>query len=262
MWAVGCGRIGFEDAALGATGGDGAVGMDAGPPVSADAGGVAVDAGDDAQVVVVMDAGAGGAGVSDAGPPCSESPCRLVAPQCGCAAAQMCQRAMAGSTVRSCVAAGTTTIGGGCTFSTECAPATGCVRAGTPTGQCEPWCESSADCGVSGECMRLGMGTDVGACSSGCDPVGSGTTGCPPDLVCRVVLGERIPDMAATHAAICSGLGGAAAGAACSTSIDCGPGLYCAGSVCRHLCGATADCVAPATCVALVPAFRGLGYCM
>ena len=111
--------------------------------------------------------------------------------------------------------------------------------------------------------MRLSVGADVGSCASACEPTGGATTGCPVGLGCKVVLGERLEDMTAAHGALCAAPGGAAEGGACPTSsLDCAAGLYCAASVCRRVCSTAADCMAPATCVALVPAFRGLGYCM
>lgn len=268
LLACACGRFGFDRQPL--VSGD--AGMDAasGPRDAAvtltDAGSDAVDAGVDAAEVVSSDAGvgvdAGGVVGEDAGP-CSESPCRLVAPQCGCFAGQMCQRATAGSAVRTCVAAGATPVGGGCAFSTACVPGATCIRpGGIPQGQCESWCFTGAECG-GGTCMRLALGTDVGSCSSACDPSGTALEGCPAGLFCRIVLGERLEDMAPSHGALCSAPGGAAEGGACPTSsLDCAPGLYCAGAVCRRVCSSTADCIAPATCVALSPAFRALGYCM
>jgi len=260
-----CGRVGFGPASLeaGDAGGsldaarpdaggpgDAASPPDDGAPTTPDAGTSPVDAGPGA-----VDAGPG----DDAGP-CSESPCRLVAPQCGCTAGQMCQRATPGSTTRTCIAAGVTPSGGGCGFSNECLPGTTCVHAMSPSGQCLRWCLADADCATGVTCGLLVTGMDVGACESDCDPLAPTTT-CPSGLGCRVLMSTTFPAGVVFHATICSAGTGAVEGAACATSLNCAPGLYCApDGLCHTVCDPLHACGA-GSCTPLSPPRAGLGYC-
>lgn len=224
----GCGRIGFETNALAANdAGDlamdasvaaDAASADAGPP--GDSGETAVDAG-----LAAPDAGA-----ADAGPPCSEAPCRLVSPQCGCAAGSACQRTGATTDVRMCVREGAALFMEECANDAACTAGHACLTVGTPTGVCQTYCYTDADCpGTS--CGRLVEGTDVGVCGTTC-VIGSG---CPTGFVCKVILANDIDSAGPVAAAVCADSSGGGIGATCTSSLDCAGGLFC-DDRCRALC--------------------------
>jgi hypothetical protein len=245
--SIGCGRLEY------ATSDGGQGGLDA-----ADRDASRADGGPDARARAVGDSAVDGG--ADGGV-CAESPCRLVAPQCGCATGEMCQRVIAGSTTRSCVGPGVTPAGQACAVSTDCEPGTGCLMATAGAGgQCQSWCVESASC-APGECMRLAAGTDVGLCASGCDPFGAALTGCPTDLACRLLPGARFDDLAAAYVTMCAPLGGAGELGTCTDSRDCAPGLFCDVDVCRTICRTMAECAVGETCRSLAPPATELGVC-
>lgn len=246
LLVVGCGRVGFETHGLGSP-------EDAGAPdASPDAAAPPPDAGHDAGV---------DAGTDGALPMCDETPCRLVRPQCGCPEGEMCHRVMMGSTTRGCAAAGTSPDGADCSVSTECSPGASCVRAMTSVGQCLRWCTSSSHCPAGTTCTLLMVGSDVGACEPGCDPL-SPATSCPMSTACRVLRTTEFEGGAAFHASVCGPPAGAALGSMCTTSLDCAPGSYCEpGGACRALCDPMMPCVTGAPCTPLNPPLGELGYC-
>jgi hypothetical protein len=192
---------------------------------------------------------------------CSETPCRLVVPQCGCEVGQMCQRTVMGTAMRGCVPPGAALRTEECGRALDCELGTGCLLAavGEP-GQCQPWCFESSLCSPE-ICARTTVGADVGACTSACDPLGDGTSGCPPSLACRLARVTRMDDGILVPAALCGLPTGAAELDPCVTSLDCAPGLVCdPSSTCRKICRTAADCGA-GTCTLASPPFRGLGWC-
>lgn len=122
---------------------------------------------------------------------CSESPCRLVAPQCGCGSGQGCY--LAGAT-RSCNPAGTAAEGASCAAVNSCAPGLACLnisRSATAVNQCMRFCASDGDCSGAGSiCLYTlddgagGTVPGVRVCSRSCDPITS--SGCTSAAACRI----------------------------------------------------------------------------
>ena len=211
----------------------------------------------DAGPVTGLDSGtrdAGPIGV-DSGPvmSCTESPCRLVSPQCGCAGGQACY--LTGAT-RACAAAGTGTEGAACTSSSSCAPGFDCINfSGTASGQqCTRYCGTDADCGGRAGALCIGTLNDgaggtvpgVRTCTAGCNPVTS--LGCAPGLGCAVY---RESSGARRWLTDCGGpVGSGTQDAICFDDSDCAPGHACDGTYCLRWCrvGVGSDCDFGYTC--------------
>jgi hypothetical protein len=116
-------------------------------------------------------------------------------------------------------------------------------------------------CPEGSTCTLLMVGSDVGACEPGCNPL-SPTSSCPMETACRVLPTSRFEDGVLFHAAVCGPPAGSAAGTACMTSLNCAPSLYCAPSgTCRPLCNSATPCPMGSTCTPLDPPRGKLGYC-
>lgn len=171
----------------------------------------------------------------DAGPSCSESPCRLVAPQCGCPAGQGCYTDNNGN--RGCITASAEQEGEPCTG--PCAPGNICVGAGS-SSLCARFCESDADCtgGPGSLCLlTLVDGSEnpiAKLCSTNCSPAGGG---CPSGLGCGVGFEEDGLMRVFTN---CRPAGAGRAGDPCSSGSDCADGHFCAetssGPQCIEFC--------------------------
>ena len=248
----GCGRLGYEQPALAAR-------PDAGP----DGGGPGRDGGhgdpldsaltpEDAPAPADARADA----ETDAGP-CDQDPCRLVFPQCGCPAGQMCTRTMAGSATRSCIPSGSTALAEACTFNPECEPGHACVQV-NGAGVCALWCRDDGACLAGTECVRLRVDDPVGACRVPCDAVRN--VGCPSGMFCYVERAGHIEGGTLT-VTVCGGAGTTAAGNACGSSFGCQPGLVCRTGVCRPLCDLdAAACAGAATCTSVDMSADGIRY--
>jgi hypothetical protein len=128
---------------------------------------------------------------TDAASSCSESPCRILAPQCGCAAGESCYPSGA---TRVCAVSGTRLEGSGCSGISDCAAGLGCVNfsssAASPGNMCSRVCSTDADCASGAVCVHTiddGLGGTVPGlrfCSRVCTP--SPSTGCAPNLACTV----------------------------------------------------------------------------
>ena len=217
-----CGRVGFDPRS-----GDGGADVDASPTDS-----------------TTIDAGVG-----------TEEPCRLLSPQCGCAASEMC--GWDTFTPRACVAIGTPAAGATCGSSYDCAPGAGCLELGNGAGQCMPWCDAPADCAPGASCVRLWWTGAIGVCSTVCDPIMN--TGCPAPLACSLGLGTEVPTAQTVVSALCANLGAAGGvDAACSGPLDCQSGLACYGSTCRPVCRMDVAASCAGTCGPFAPrAFIG-----
>lgn len=211
-----CGRIGFDPRA-----GDGGLDVDA----SADDGGT-------------VDAGV-----------CAEDPCRLLSPQCGCAASEMC--GWDTLTPRACVSIGAPAAGATCGDRYDCAPLAGCIELGSGSGQCLPWCDATTDCAGGASCVRLWWTGDIGVCSLVCDPIAN--TGCPAPLACSLGLGYELPAANLVVSALCANLGPGAVDAPCSGPLDCQSGLACYGTTCRPVCRMDLPASCPGTCGPFAP---------
>ncbi|MEM9068849.1 MAG: hypothetical protein AAGE52_10100 [Myxococcota bacterium] len=168
-------------------------------------------------------------------PSCTEMPCQLTAPQCGCPTGQGCYLTPAGD--RTCSPAGTVPEGGDCA-AVQCVPGNGCVNVGTaaaPVGQCKRWCNSDADCSAGpGDVCIINLGGPDNLCTSNCDPVTQ--TGCSATSACSIfeeMSGRRLTD--------CAGpVGTGGQGSVCVDDTNCQRGFACintaSGSQCLKWC--------------------------
>lgn len=201
-----------------------------------DAATVVVDAGTDSgSVVVTPDAGA-----------CSKAPPSNVcgvSPQCGCAANETCDVTNTSTGAVSCVLAGGGPQGSVCTASNQCAKGLTCQF-----GACRPYC---------GNPGGLCTGATVGICYAPTSNSGAST----PNLnVCSIKCDPRNPSGAcASNTCLwfsgdqqsdCNTPGAKTVYQACSSLVDCAPGLQCAfdplslGNACLRWCrlGVSSDC--------------------
>jgi hypothetical protein len=172
--------------------------------------------------------GAGGAGSGGAGgSACEESPCKLVAPQCGCGGGEQC--GLAPSAGRACVPEGDVPWKELCGQSAACEPGGLCVTVGS-TSMCAKACDDDAQCGgPGGLCIReLGDGNggsipDVLLCTESCDP--STSAGCPAKGTgCQVGREEAGQGRFFT---VCAASGAGKQGASCMSNADCAPSFGC-----------------------------------
>ncbi|MEQ8456620.1 MAG: hypothetical protein RLO52_41875 [Sandaracinaceae bacterium] len=181
---------------------------------------------------VVTDTGVGGS--------CSETPCRLLPPQCGCPAGQGCY--LTGGTERTCATQGPEREGQACSGVTACQA--GLLCAGSAGAAfCSRFCNSDADCtgGPGSICiieLSDGMGGSIPGvrlCSAQCVPPTA--NGCPTGMACSI-FGES--DGAMRTFTGCTPAGTAPTGASCVDSEDCSPGHFCGdpgtGNECIRLC--------------------------
>jgi hypothetical protein len=188
---------------------------------------------------------------------CPEDPCRLVAPQCGCASGEMCARTTAGSATRSCVVAGTTPVGAACTAAVQCSAGSTCVL-GETVGSCLSWCASDADCPAA-SCLALRTSPEVGVCTRLCDPLADG--GCAPSLSCYAGVSANL-DGVLVPVTLCTGPGSRATGEACMASWQCVPRHICsAGGTCEVLCDVDAPACTPCSTIDVVVDGVELGFC-
>ncbi len=202
-------------------------------------------------------------GVSDAGPGdatmCIETPCRLVAPQCGCDTGEGCYL----SSGAGCLPAGVGPVDAACEYNDDCVPGTGCMGSGG-LGACRPYCYSAADCESGERCIRLGAaGGAAGICEPLCDPLGD--TGCPSGRQCIVANSRTEPDGDSAIATGCGAPGVIPPGSPCSTTSACVSGSACDGMYCRRLCDvALGPCVTglPCSAVGFMRDGTTLGICI
>lgn len=154
---------------------------------------------------------------------CSESPCRLVAPQCGCAAGEGCY--LSGGT-RVCVTAGTTAVGARCD-TTQCQPGAICVNiasTGASTPICHRVCATDGDCpGTGALCLGGIMGSSDKTCTVDCDPATQ--TGCPTGTACDFFTESMGAMRTLTDCTAPVGTGGQ--NASCTATSDCQKGFTC-----------------------------------
>ena len=259
-----CGRLGYATAL---TAGDGGPLLDVAPdvPDSTPPADTGIDAATDAGIAAAdatVDTGAADSSLPDAGP-CDESPCRLVSPQCGCAAGQACQRPGGDDPLRACVAPGLAGVNEACRGNLDCETAAVCVATGFTEGLCTEYCASGADC-ATGVCAELVVMTeDIGACVIDCDPVSG--VGCGGAAGCGVGLTREVPSRAFAYVPICSDPALPSIGDACPMFL-CGPNLVCEGDVCRRVCDRPMGiCPTGESCRALSPVLmvrgREVGVC-
>jgi hypothetical protein len=246
--------------------GSDATGAGDGPMDAAQDGGspeAAMDAGTDAAVDAAMDAAADAApdaapdAAADAGS-CSESPCKLVSPQCGCPPGAECAVNGMG---RFCAVAGSVGAGAVCSAAMPCAPGLACVFLSPTVSTCNVFCSADSQCTAPGGlCLvTLSNGMDGGSipnvtlCTENCDLLTS--TGCAAGLSCQV--GQEAAGQMRFFTQ-CTGAGAGLEGAACTTSADCARDFACVNNgvsnVCLQYCDVNAPACGALTCFQLVDA--------
>ncbi len=186
-----------------------------------------------------QDGGAEDAGADAAA--CSESPCKLVSPQCGCPANKACVATNLGT--RSCIKEGQIGWGGKCGPVDYCEAGLQCLPKGV-TSTCMKHCASDVDCQGPGGLCALPMldknGNELASvrfCTENCDPATN--TGCP---VAGTGCGIGQEDSGQMRFfSICVQSGKATQGGACQSSKDCAPTYGCVssqgmGSQCTKWC--------------------------
>jgi len=180
---------------------------------------------------------------------CSETPCRLVPPQCGCPAGQSCYL---NGTARTCAATGTIPEGSACSGVSDCVGGTLCVNfSATGAGQmCSRMCGADGDCAGGGLCIGQlsdGMGgalPGVRLCTRSCDPIAQ--TGCVAGLECT--LFEEAAGARRLYRDCTGALGSGTTFTPCTDEDDCAGGYACIdvgfGPECAHWCnvGTGAGC--------------------
>jgi len=194
------------------------------------------------------------AGVPDTGM-CPDSPCRLQAPQCGCADGLSCQD----SGDPRCLPAGPGAPGEGCLTSSDCNGGMTCWGIlPLPGGTCQPYCSADDECPDT-FCLGPPL-APAGVCLIGCDPVAQ--VGCPTGQSCGLTFGlshEGGPDQASTT---CGTVGSAPEGTVCTgMPTICGIGLGCANGSCARICrvGSDSDCAGGQVCGVGDPPFIAAG---
>lgn len=211
-WGVGCASSTADDAPSTSASGQGGASVSSG---STGGGGTAGSGGE----------GGGVGGMGGATPMCSEDPCKLTSPQCGCSDGEMCTLRMG---ERTCGPAGTAQLGEPCSATHWCAPGGLCFGLGSNVqGLCRAFCDDDTDCASSpGAGCALRIGTSGGGvaedrvCSEACHIVTN--DGCP-------VEGTKCVAITSTNTA-CGTAGTGALGDTCTAGFDCQVGLACAPS--------------------------------
>jgi hypothetical protein len=194
---------------------------------------------------------------------CSEDPCKLVVPQCGCAATDTCTL-FGDDGTRGCSPAGTLAQGVECT-GTECGVGLLCLETAAPISTCVKFCSTDADCEAPGGLCFYKLENGAGApvpggtfCTENCDPAVN--TGCALGTECQI---SQEPDGALRHFSRCAIEGLGVSGDPCLTNADCGPTLGCIGQVgdqtiCLKWCHVAEvdSCPVGLTCSAFSPSIK------
>lgn len=166
---------------------------------------------------------------SSSGGVCPDMPCKLVSPQCGCTAGQMCT--IDGTGTRMCATAGTVAIGQTCGTGNNCAPGGLCTSsASSMIFTCSKFCSIDTDCTPpSGLCVvKLSDGSGgqipgVALCSESCDPIAN--TGCPvAGTSCQLLKESTGQKRLYTQ---CTASGSGTQGASCTNNLNCAPTYGC-----------------------------------
>ncbi len=245
-WAHSCLLLacaeGFS-APIGGAGGESSPG--GGAQAGAGEGGAGGQGGEGAQAP-----GGGGAG---GGETCASDPCKLVAPQCGCAEGEQCT--IVGGGDIGCDDDGTAALGAACNASNDCA-AGGLCLGNLTSGYCAQFCDQDLECDQGICVVQLGDGAGgtipgVQLCSSTCDPATA--AGCPAGLGCALGQESTGP---MRYFFMCFGAGNLGNGQACTGTADCAPGFGCynngTNDACYKNCNVTTqNCTGIQTCLAL-----------
>jgi hypothetical protein len=176
--------------------------------------------------------GSGSSGGSGSGgaTSCAETPCKIVPPQCGCAADEQCSvgdPTADNPNGRFCDVAGDTPVGEACNNGVKCVEGAMCVNAGG-LSTCLEFCANDTNCDApGGVCLiTLEDGTatipDATLCSTNCDPASN--VGC--DVAGSGCVIGKDPTSAKTFS-ICVGTGAGTQGVTCTSNASCAPTFGC-----------------------------------
>lgn len=172
---------------------------------------------------------------------CSESPCRLVTPQCGCPGGQSCYSSGA---TRLCSATGASTEGTACTGVSSCAAGLICINVSSGTtavNECHRFCDTDSDCIGTGSICAYTLDDGAGGtvpgvrvCSRSCSPTAQ--TGCAPGTACNIFRETAGAMRYFFDCAAPVGTGGI--GASCTSPANCRAGFACVGTpgTCQRYC--------------------------
>ncbi len=260
--AVGCANgdsIGAAATGSGGSSGDGGRDGNGGEgPGSGGAGATTTGQGTSTAATTGTTTGSSSTTSTSSGSSCSEQPCKLVAPQCGCDAGEACT--LDGGGDRGCAEEGSRTPGQQCGGALgSCAAGSLCVyvfETDQELSSCSRFCETDEQCDGQGSICALELGgvPDVKLCSEACDLVSS--TGCAiPETKC----GFSFDEQTSRFMNVCVGSGLGVAQELCGTGETnlCAPGFDCfqtqeAGEVfrCFEWCSTAAPgCPGDLTCI-------------
>ncbi|MDI3289770.1 hypothetical protein [Polyangium sp. 15x6] len=183
---------------------------------------------------------------------CNETPCKLVSPQCGCAAGEMCD--IDGTGERACVPAGSAPIGALCGIDNDCA-AGGICLATTPTiSTCGEFCSTDAQCTAPGGLCVIKLNDGSGGqvpgvtlCSENCNATTN--VGCAAGTACT--FGREAAGQMRLYTT-CREAGSGTQNSACTDDTDCAATYGCFNTgtdECLKYCNVNApSCPSGTTC--------------
>lgn len=152
------------------------------------------------------------------GEACTEDPCKLTVPQCGCGEAEACS--VDASATRVCIPAGSAQPGAACETNASCAPGALCVGYGPGLLSCGKFCDTDADCEAPGGLCAIEPVPGITLCSDNCDL--ETNAGCQvAGLSCQFSVRDTEPFT------LCAPSGAGTQGAACTDTSQCAPGFLC-----------------------------------
>lgn len=159
--------------------------------------------------------GMGGSGGFDDN--CSEDPCKLTLPQCGCPPGDRCALQPGAVPERVCAPDGDKAIGEECNG--DCSAGALCISLGAmpnPVSLCRKHCESDAECSNPGGLCVLSLNnSDELFCSENCLP--DSNAGCDAAAKCAIA---QEPDGLQRYFTVCANPGPGTQGSACAGNID------------------------------------------
>ncbi len=172
------------------------------------------------------------------GPACSETPCKVTAPQCGCAAGEACSIDPAKHAV-ACIDEGTVGGGQACNGAADCAAGFVCVQISTAASACSKFCDSDADCAAPGGLCIIQLNDGKGGsipnvtlCTDNCDVTTN--AGCVPGAGCQLGR-EQTGQM--RWLTFCGGTGTKGKNQVCDPMLEeCLPGFGCFSTGTSDIC--------------------------